>query len=214
MHKIKDILDPGVNIFRPGPDAGQLLEGWRNRSVDIREQYDDIAQCNRCGFCQAAARSSAPPAHEEGVARGRLALLRAVIEDRIEWSPELEEPLYSCLLCGACTSNVFRDPDLGAGHHGALRVPRESGPEIHSSSAFRPVAAFSPAAASGRPARSPGQEQRHERVGPRPGLLSIFGRDLSRAEGIVDRFRPSRSGALQARGIRRAGPQSDGSVIS
>ena len=41
------------------------------------------------------------------MARGRLALLRAIIEDRLQWSPEIEAPLFDCLLCGACTANCF-----------------------------------------------------------------------------------------------------------
>jgi glycolate oxidase iron-sulfur subunit len=30
-----------------------------------------------------------------------------MIEDRLDWTPDIEEPLYDCLLCGACTSNCF-----------------------------------------------------------------------------------------------------------
>ncbi len=73
----------------------------------IVDHYEEIAHCNRCGFCQAACPIFRSTGHEGGVARGRLALLRALIENRIPWSADLEEPLYDCLLCGACTSNCF-----------------------------------------------------------------------------------------------------------
>ena len=75
--------------------------------MDISEQYDAIAQCNKCGFCQVACPIFRSTGHESGVARGRLALLRALIEGRLEWNKELEEPLYDCLGCGACTANCF-----------------------------------------------------------------------------------------------------------
>lgn len=69
--------------------------------------YDEISLCNRCGFCQVACPVFRSTGHESGVARGRLALLRAILEKRIAWSEELEDPLFDCLLCGACTANCF-----------------------------------------------------------------------------------------------------------
>ena len=75
--------------------------------MNIEKHYDEIARCNRCGFCQVACPIFRATGHEAGVARGRLALLRALIEKRIEWNRELEEPLFACLLCGACTANCF-----------------------------------------------------------------------------------------------------------
>lgn len=75
--------------------------------IDITEYYDAISQCNRCGFCQVACPIFRSTGHESGVARGRLAVLRAIIEGRLEWEKEIEEPLFDCLLCGACTANCF-----------------------------------------------------------------------------------------------------------
>lgn len=73
----------------------------------IIEHYDEIAKCNKCGFCQAACPVFRSTGREAGVARGRLALLRAIIENRLDWSKELEAPLFNCLLCNACTANCF-----------------------------------------------------------------------------------------------------------
>lgn len=75
--------------------------------MPISQYYDAISQCNKCGFCQVACPVFRSTGHESGVARGRLALLRAIIEKRLEWTPDLESPLYDCLLCGACTANCF-----------------------------------------------------------------------------------------------------------
>ena len=75
--------------------------------MDIKDHYDAIARCNRCGFCQVDCPIFRATGHEAGVARGRIALLRAVIEGRVEWSKALEDPLFACLGCGACTTNCF-----------------------------------------------------------------------------------------------------------
>ena len=75
--------------------------------MDISTHYDDISQCNKCGFCQVACPVFRSTGHESGVARGRLALLRAIIEDRLEWDRDIETTLFDCLLCGACTANCF-----------------------------------------------------------------------------------------------------------
>jgi len=57
-------------------------------AMNITEHYDEISQCNKCGFCQVACPIFRTTGHESGVARGRLALLRAIIEGRLEWSKE------------------------------------------------------------------------------------------------------------------------------
>ena len=84
--------------------AGKNIE---RHAMGISEYYDEISQCNKCGFCQVACPIFRSTGHESGVARGRLALLRAIIEGRLDWDKELEEPLFDCLGCGACTSNCF-----------------------------------------------------------------------------------------------------------
>jgi glycolate oxidase iron-sulfur subunit len=71
------------------------------------EHDSTIAMCNRCGFCQVACPTFRATGHEAGVARGRVALLKALNEGRLEWTADLEEPLFACLLCGACTTNCF-----------------------------------------------------------------------------------------------------------
>jgi len=75
--------------------------------MNLLQHYDRIAQCNRCGFCQVSCPVFRANGQEIGVARGRIALMRAIIERRIEWSPEIEEAFFACLLCGACTANCF-----------------------------------------------------------------------------------------------------------
>ena len=99
--------------------------------MGIANDYNEIAQCNRCGFCQTACPIFRSTGHEAGVARGRLALLRAIIEGRLDWNRELEGPLFNCLLCGACTANCFpaiptADLIVGARGEYLKRVGRKS----------------------------------------------------------------------------------------
>ncbi len=75
--------------------------------MTVSANYDAIAKCNKCGFCHVACPIFRATGHESGVARGRLALLRGIIEKRVEWNEELEDPLFTCLGCGACTTNCF-----------------------------------------------------------------------------------------------------------
>lgn len=71
----------------------------------------DLAQetrrCNRCGFCQTACPVFRATGHESGVARGRIDLLKAMLENRLEWSEDLEQTIFNCLLCGSCTTHCF-----------------------------------------------------------------------------------------------------------
>ena len=63
----------------------------------------EIEQCIRCGFCQAVCpvyETTFRPAHS---ARGRMLLLKEVMEGTIPPSKELADPFYNCTTCQACT---------------------------------------------------------------------------------------------------------------
>jgi glycolate oxidase iron-sulfur subunit len=157
--------------------------------VDIKERYDDIAHCNRCGFCQVACPIFRSTGHEAGVARGRLALLRAVIEGRLEWSPELEEPLYTCLLCGACTSNCFpaiptSELVITARAEYLEKVGRKS---IHHL-LFDKLLPYPRRLHLAARAVALGKNSGMSELARALGLLRIFGRNLSRAEEMVDKL--------------------------
>ena len=157
--------------------------------MNVSERYDDIAGCNGCGFCQTACPIFRSTGYEGGVARGRLALLRAVIEGRLEWSPELEEPLYSCLLCGACTSNCFgaiptAELVTAARAEYLEKVGRKS---IHRL-LFDTLLPYPRRLHLAARAAALGKNSGASELARALGLLRIFGRDLSRAEAIVDRL--------------------------
>ncbi|MFH1135647.1 MAG: (Fe-S)-binding protein [Pseudomonadota bacterium] len=75
--------------------------------MSLAERNDALVTCNHCGFCQAVCPIFQVTGREEGVARGRVALMSALVEGTLPWSRELEDVLYTCLLCGACTAGCF-----------------------------------------------------------------------------------------------------------
>ncbi len=73
----------------------------------LKEVYNEVVRCNRCGFCQPACPTYRATGLETAVARGRNTLCREVIEGRIGMRRELGPPVFECLLCRACTANCF-----------------------------------------------------------------------------------------------------------
>lgn len=69
------------------------------------ELEDAVAHCNRCGFCQAGCPVYKVTGVEWSVARGRIALVRDVLEGRIELDEEVREPFFNCLLCNGCSAH-------------------------------------------------------------------------------------------------------------
>jgi len=157
--------------------------------TDISHYYDEISHCNRCGFCQVACPIFRSTGHEAGVARGRLALLRAIIEGRLEWNPEVEEPLYDCLLCGACTANCFpaiptSELVIKARAQYLDKVGRKS---IHRL-LFDHLLPYPRRLHLAARAVALGKNTGVADLAGALGLLKIFGHDLVHANEIVERF--------------------------
>ena len=69
--------------------------------------YDEVAKCNRCGFCLAVCPVYTIKGREWATPRGKNAMVRAVIERKIGWTPEIMEALYRCTGCRLCTQTCF-----------------------------------------------------------------------------------------------------------
>ncbi len=69
--------------------------------------YDEIAKCNRCGFCLAHCPVYTVKGREWATPRGKNALVRAIIEGKIGWTPEIEETLFRCTGLQALYANLF-----------------------------------------------------------------------------------------------------------
>jgi glycolate oxidase iron-sulfur subunit len=175
--------------------------------MDLSQLYDEIARCNKCGFCQVACPVFRATGQETGVARGRVALLRALLEDRMSWSRNLEEPLFNCLLCGACTANCFpavatADLMLAARSEYVDRVGRKL---IHRL-LFDHLLPYPSRLKLAVRSVALGKRSGLSDLACALGLLRFLGRDLAKAEGILERlpdrtlrdeFRP---GVLTGRG--------------
>ena len=87
--------------------------------------YDQVAKCNRCGFCLPNCPVYRVEGTESASPRGRNAITRAVIEGRLPLSHDTEQSIFSCLGCGACTQVclsgvatkevIFRDRECQVG---------------------------------------------------------------------------------------------------
>jgi heterodisulfide reductase subunit D len=64
-----------------------------------------LYHCNKCGFCQATCSFYQSTREEWTVARGRLRLMKAVMEGQLAPSDRYAKCLYECFTCGACTAN-------------------------------------------------------------------------------------------------------------
>ncbi len=67
-----------------------------------KDYIGELSKCVRCGSCKAYC-----PTYDEGLteamgARGRLTLLRGLLNGQLEPSPLLRDRIFSCILCGAC----------------------------------------------------------------------------------------------------------------
>ena len=70
-----------------------------------QDAYEESIRCIRCGYCQPTCPTYVITGKENFVARGRNFLARLLFEGEIELTKEFKEPIFECLLCGACNTN-------------------------------------------------------------------------------------------------------------
>jgi len=63
-----------------------------------------VRACIRCGLCSAVCPVYQETLLETDAPRGRIALVRAVLEGRLEPSKRFKDVVYECLYCQACTN--------------------------------------------------------------------------------------------------------------
>jgi len=77
------------------------------------EQYlSELSKCVRCGSCKAHCPIYDEIAAEAMGARGRLALLRGLSSGLITSSPVLNDRIFNCTLCGACSGLCPPEVDI------------------------------------------------------------------------------------------------------
>ena len=70
-----------------------------------RKYRRQVLQCSRCGFCQSVCPIFGITLRPAYNARGKMLLLKEVMEGTLELSDELVETLFQCTTCGACAEN-------------------------------------------------------------------------------------------------------------
>lgn len=68
----------------------------------FKQLEDKTIRCIRCGECRGVCPVFTETGIESGVARGKLALLEAVSDDKISIEEGVVDKLYQCLLCNGC----------------------------------------------------------------------------------------------------------------
>jgi glycolate oxidase iron-sulfur subunit len=79
----------------------------RGAPEEFQSLHDHVVTCSKCGFCQPACPIFRATGREAHVARGKVALYRNIIEDRLEIGPAVKDAFSNCLMCRACTSACF-----------------------------------------------------------------------------------------------------------
>lgn len=87
--------------------------------------YDEVAKCNKCGFCLPSCPTYLVKKKEAYSARGRNAITRFAIENKLGLNEDTEKAFFTCLGCGACTAVclsgvqtknlIFRDRECQVG---------------------------------------------------------------------------------------------------
>jgi Fe-S oxidoreductase len=73
---------------------------------DFERKYrTQILQCSRCGFCQAVCPLFGSTLRPGLNARGKMLLLKEVMDRKIELDDQLIDSLFQCTTCGACAEN-------------------------------------------------------------------------------------------------------------
>jgi glycolate oxidase iron-sulfur subunit len=155
----------------------------------LKAVYDEVSKCNRCGFCQPHCPIFEVTGDERNVARGHNVHVRKLVEGGLEMNEDFKGPLFECLLCKACVTNCFpavrTDRNVIAGRAEYLRrvgQPRTLRFLFHSLlpdhsrlSRYVRLAAV-------------GKNSGMIKLARAMGILNWFGRDLDKAEGIVEKL--------------------------
>jgi glycolate oxidase iron-sulfur subunit len=77
--------------------------------LDSEFVSNELARCNRCGFCIRTCPTYRATGNEASVARSRNELVRWIARGRDEMLEEMHDRFFQCLLCGACTESCLTD---------------------------------------------------------------------------------------------------------
>jgi len=108
------------------PDTDSLLKGL---------DYSILQQCMHCGMCLPTCPTYDDTLSERSSPRGRIALMRAIADDRLEITRTFAEEVYFCLGCLACQTacpagvdyaDLFEHARAEVENRGILDAPKRS----------------------------------------------------------------------------------------
>ena len=70
-----------------------------------RKYRDQVLKCSRCGFCQAVCPVFGATLRPAYNARGKMLVLKEVMDGKIELNDELIETLFQCTTCASCAES-------------------------------------------------------------------------------------------------------------
>lgn len=97
--------------------------------------YSVLQQCMHCGLCLPTCPTYDATKEERNSPRGRIALMRAIADDRLEPSKAFADEMYFCLGCLACSTacpagvnyaELFEHARAEAEQSGVLRSPKRN----------------------------------------------------------------------------------------
>ncbi|KLU59506.1 lactate utilization protein A [Peptococcaceae bacterium CEB3] len=68
----------------------------------LNDVYEMLNTCNKCGFCLTACKTYKTDLREPMSPRGRIQLIKKLVDGVIEPDRDYEDAINSCLLCGEC----------------------------------------------------------------------------------------------------------------
>ena len=127
MQTLKDsldpnhILNPGVMMLAGDPTFGEIPSKNEPQGLNLEKYGDTTYQCLRCGFCfdlsWVGKGYQLCPSYEYGsfesyMGRGRVATARAILEGELTYDEKVAERIFSCTMCGSCSTHCFKFIDL------------------------------------------------------------------------------------------------------
>ncbi len=86
----------------PLPEAKKGDTAALAQRMKLTLNYDELTNCMRCGFCQPACPTFKETGLEAASPRGRIALMKAVVDDIMEPGEQFKAQMDLCLGCRAC----------------------------------------------------------------------------------------------------------------
>ena len=116
--------------------GGEDVEGMSHPSSHLKDlDYSVVQQCMHCGLCLPTCPTYDATKLERNSPRGRIALMRAIADDRLEATKTFADEMYFCLGCLACMTacpagvnyaELFEHARAEAEQSGVLNSPKRN----------------------------------------------------------------------------------------